>query len=133
PDSPPGHRTGSRPRAEAEGGPGESGGFEKKAPRSRGSPRDVSMKAWISGQAAVAVLADGENLFSVDLDRPEVLVPRQAGDIPHLFADAGDVVEREVASRGQAVEELERSWRKDSAIRLALIFRDAAAGPGPRA
>lgn len=85
------------------------------------------MKAWVSGQAAVAVLVEGETISSFELDSPNLLVPRQAGDLSHLFADATDVVELAETTREQVVAELELSWRKDRALHLLLLLLDGTA------
>ena len=50
------------------------------------------MNALISGQAAVAILVDGDQVSSFTWDDPYVLVPRRLSDLRMLFGTATDVV-----------------------------------------
>ncbi|NQT12922.1 MAG: tetratricopeptide repeat protein, partial [Planctomycetes bacterium] len=90
------------------------------------------MNALISGQAAVAVLFDGEAMYRLHLDEPDTLVPCAEGDLPRLFADVDDLAQIEVAGRDTALEELERLWEQDRGMHLVLILLDGGAEPETR-
>ena len=89
------------------------------------------MRAIISGQAGVLVLVDNKRVSSRSLDGTDLIV-RQARDIPHLFADATDVVEIEDTSYSEAISRLQTEWQKDRALHLMLLLLDSDVPPGTR-
>ena len=84
------------------------------------------MKALVSGQASLAILKDGERVFSLHLDSADP-VPRSESDIPYLLADASDVEQLDDVSHDEAVSALELAWSKDRALHLTLILLDGDA------
>ncbi len=85
------------------------------------------MRAFISGQAGIAILIDGEEYSSIDVHSCQT-VPRAAHDVGLMVADATDLVELEGISKNDAARELDVAWRKDRSLHLTLIAldRDAA-------
>jgi hypothetical protein len=91
------------------------------------------MKALISGQSAVAVLLDGDQLSSFSWDNPDVLVSRRWSDLRLLFGAATDVFELPSSSHAEAIEALGNSWSRDRAVHMALIILDGDADSETRA
>ena len=89
------------------------------------------MKALVSGQAGIAVLIEGGRVSFLHLDSPQP-IPRSKADIPHLFADATDVVELPQTTVEKAGAALDLSWRQDRALHLILILLDREADDGAR-
>ena len=85
------------------------------------------MKALISGQAAVAVMVDGDEMSSFTWDDPEILIPRRPSDLRLLFGTATDIAELPDASHAGAIEALGKSWSRDRAVHMALILFDGDA------
>ena len=84
------------------------------------------MRAFISGQAGIAVLIDGEEYSSIEVHSAES-VPRTANDLAYLVGDAVDLVEIEGVSKDDAARKLDVAWRKDRGLQLALIAIDGEA------
>ena len=82
------------------------------------------MQAIVSGQAGLAVLIDGESIYSIEANDPGVDTPRDRTDLLHLFAGATDVVEFPVEDRAAAVRRLQFDWNCDRALRMTLILLD---------
>jgi tetratricopeptide (TPR) repeat protein len=82
------------------------------------------MQAIVSGQAGLAVLIDGESVYSIEANDPGVDTPRDRTELLHLFAGATDVVEFPVEDRAAAVRRLEFDWNCDRALRMTLILLD---------
>src|SRR5437879_2911409 len=81
------------------------------------------MRAFISGQAAVAVLFEGDRVRSFELDaRP---VERERSAVPALFRDSSDVRSVECDSERQLLIELEKAWQNDRSLHLTLLLLDA--------
>ncbi len=85
------------------------------------------MRALVSGQASVAVLVDGESIFSITLDHTTP-VRRMPWEVPLILADVADVFEIANASIESATSELEAAWCRDRAFRLTLVALDSAYG-----
>ena len=82
------------------------------------------MQAIVSGQAGLAVLIDGESVYSIDADAPDVSTSRDRADLQHLFAGADDVVEFPVEDRAAVVRSLHLNRSCDRALRMTLILLD---------
>lgn len=83
------------------------------------------MKALISGQAATAVLVDGEQFYSLKLDEPRQVIKREEWEISLLLADADDIQQIDDAVEAIVFEELELAWEKDRGLQLILILLDS--------
>src|SRR5258708_1587293 len=81
------------------------------------------MKALVSGQAGLALLIDGQRVFSVDIDSSEP-VERSRAEAGYLFGGATDVTEIPNITVAKAVDALDLLWRKDRALQLMLILLD---------
>jgi tetratricopeptide (TPR) repeat protein len=81
------------------------------------------LRALISGQAGVAVIIDGDEVVSVDVESRQ-RVARSQQDWPWLLNDADDICQLEETSEAQAIAELDIAWRKDRSLHLALILLD---------
>ncbi|OGW46535.1 MAG: hypothetical protein A2Y66_09065 [Nitrospirae bacterium RBG_13_41_22] len=82
------------------------------------------MKAILSGQTAIAVCIEGENLYSISLDSPESWIAHQKWKLPHLFADAADILQIEDVSRSEVMDKLKLEWAQDRSLQLILILLD---------
>ncbi len=82
------------------------------------------MNAIISGSAGVALLVDGESLFSIDIDRLDEIVPRGRREVPYLFGDAQDQQIVEGVDAEAVKRLLDDAWRGAEALELALILMD---------
>ena len=91
------------------------------------------MQAMVSGQAGLALLVDGDAMWSVEIDEPTRRVPRRRADVPHLFDGVTDLARLDGVTEASVVETLERAWRNDRALRLILILLDRGAGDELRA
>src|SRR5258708_33905212 len=49
------------------------------------------MNAAVSGRAGIALLLDGERLFSFDVEEQDRLVQRRRSDLPYIFGGASDL------------------------------------------
>lgn len=79
------------------------------------------MKALISGQAGIAVLADGGHFLSFTLDE---ITPSewQNQDLSWLFGACSDVRSIDCDSREQLLAELELAWQQDRSLHLTLLL-----------
>lgn len=84
------------------------------------------MEAVISGQAGVALLLDGEALFSMHKSRPGALVRRRSGDSRWLLGEAKDLEFLEGVSPDQVSHHLEQASARADALHLALILLDGS-------
>lgn len=80
------------------------------------------MNAVISGRAGVALIIDGEQMASVNIDAPDEFVPRHAAEFPMLFADAGDLLYLEDVTREEVTAQLEHVGNCNDALYLFLKF-----------
>ena len=89
------------------------------------------MRAVVSGQASVAILADEKGLFCLrpGSDSP---VPCSEGDRRYLLADAGDIQEFSDVTVEQVIGQLELAWSNDRALHLTLILLDPDTSAGLR-
>ncbi len=83
------------------------------------------MKAIISGQAALAVTIEGENLYSFSMNSPESWTPLKEWELPHLFSQASDVLQFENVSQSEVVAKLKSEWAQDRSLQLILILLDS--------
>lgn len=90
------------------------------------------MKAILSGQTAIAVCIEGENLHSISLDSPESWIAQQKWELPHLFADATDILQLENVSRSEVIDKLKLQWTQDRSLQLILILLDHEEEPQTR-
>lgn len=84
------------------------------------------MKALISGQAGIAVLIEGKEYTSIEVDSMEA-VRRAEHDVPFLVGDASDLIELDGTSKDEAARKLKSAWLKDRSIHLSLIALDCEA------
>lgn len=82
------------------------------------------MKAFVSGQAATAVMIDEENIHSIGLDALHP-IERRASDLPILFHGSSDVRSVVCDSKEELLAELELEWQKDRSLHLSLLLLDA--------
>lgn len=82
------------------------------------------MQAIVSGQAGLAVLIDGDSVYSIEANEPGTSTPRDRADLLHLFSGATDVTEFPVDDRAAAVTRLQFDWNCDRALRMTLILLD---------
>jgi len=90
------------------------------------------MKAILSGQTAIAVCIEGESLYSISLDSPESWIAQQKWELPHLFADATDILQLENVSRSEVIDKLKLEWAQDRSLQLILILLDHEEEPQTR-
>jgi len=81
------------------------------------------LRAFISGQAGVAVMLDGDRAVSIDVENA-CHVARGGDEWPYLLDGADDAYELDDVSEQQVVSELDLAWRKDRSLHLTLIFLD---------
>jgi hypothetical protein len=81
------------------------------------------MRAFISGQAGVAVMLDGDLAVSIDVEN-SCPVARDQDEWPYLLEGADDAYELTDVSEGLVAAELDLAWRKDRSLHLTLIFLD---------
>jgi DNA-directed RNA polymerase specialized sigma24 family protein/DNA-binding transcriptional MerR regulator len=81
------------------------------------------MRAILSGQAGVAILAEGESLSILRVGQAKAQ-PCQPVDLLWLLADATDVVELERDDLEGVSDELKMLWMSDRALQSALILLD---------
>jgi tetratricopeptide (TPR) repeat protein len=81
------------------------------------------MNAVISGCAGVAILVEGQNLFSIDMLHP-VRVPRQAAEVPHLLGEGRDLVFLEDVALDEVQRRLVEASDAEDALRMALRLLD---------
>ncbi len=82
------------------------------------------MNAILSGQSAVAVCIEPEQLYSISLNSPESWTLRHEWELPHLFADATDIIQLENTSRSEVLEKLKLGWVQNRSLQLILILLD---------
>lgn len=82
------------------------------------------MDALVSGQAAVAVLLEGEEAVLIKADALSKEVQFQQERISHLLRNAADTVVLKGTSKEDAGQYLISAWRRDRAMHLALILLD---------
>ncbi|MCA9640918.1 MAG: hypothetical protein KC492_09490, partial [Myxococcales bacterium] len=82
------------------------------------------MHAVVSGRAGIAILLQGEQMFSLDLEHV-VPVPCRPRDVRYLLGDAQDLVTREIEDPGQIQGWLTEARNRDDALSLALFLLDA--------
>jgi tetratricopeptide (TPR) repeat protein len=82
------------------------------------------MQAFVSGQAGVALLVDGEKLASLHADRPDEMVSRSRRDIPFLFRDVTDLEVFEGVNVQKATARLDLATAKADALQLTLLLLD---------
>ncbi len=82
------------------------------------------MQAFVSGQAGVVLLVDGEKLASLHADRPAEMVSRSRRDIPFLFRDVTDLEVFEGVDIQKATARLDLATAKADALQLALLLLD---------
>jgi tetratricopeptide (TPR) repeat protein len=82
------------------------------------------MKAILSGQTAIAVTIEGEDLYSISVNSPESWTPRQEWELPRLFAHASDVLQLENVSRSEVIDKLKSEWVQDRSLQLILMLLD---------
>ncbi|MDA1013894.1 MAG: hypothetical protein O3A00_05500 [Planctomycetota bacterium] len=82
------------------------------------------MQAVLSGQAAVALLNDGDAWLSIHYDDPELLVPRAPEDFAVLFDDAHDLEWLNETSVDDVRDKLEDAVDSSEALNLVLYLFD---------
>jgi tetratricopeptide (TPR) repeat protein len=82
------------------------------------------MQAFVSGQAGVVLLVDGERLASLHADRPDKMVSRSRRDIPFLFRDVTDLEVFEGMDVPKATARLELATAQADGLQLALLLLD---------
>ncbi len=86
------------------------------------------MDAYISGQAALAIILNEGEASCLELDGNWPPRPIQHNSIPILLQDSTDVAKYVNADREQIERELELAWAKDRALRLAILILDGSEG-----
>lgn len=82
------------------------------------------MQAVISGRAGVAIVFEGERMFSLNLERVAP-VPCKPRDVRYLLGDAQDLVALETEDPGVIQGRLAEARDRDDALSLALLLLDA--------
>lgn len=82
------------------------------------------MQALISGQAGLAVLIDGETVYSIEADAPGKTTSRVRADVLSLFHGANDVAQLDDITREEAESRLKQDRDRDIALRMSLILLD---------
>jgi hypothetical protein len=90
------------------------------------------MDALISGQAGVAILLDGDKLFSVGREKPDIIVHRQEREINFLLGDAEDLELFSGIDLPGVVKQLHMSCCRVDALHLILILLDPEISPRTR-
>jgi DNA-directed RNA polymerase specialized sigma24 family protein len=82
------------------------------------------MNAVISGRAGVAILLQGDQLLSMDLDEPEELVPRRPDEYHLLIGDGTDLDFLEDVDLTAVRERLEDAVCREEALTVSLLLLD---------
>jgi tetratricopeptide (TPR) repeat protein len=83
------------------------------------------MNTIISGQAGTAFVLDGKAAWSVDIEEPDVEVPRRPAEFSRVFAGVSDAQFFENVSRADVVRRLREAVDGDMALYLTLmLFED---------
>ncbi len=82
------------------------------------------MDAIISGQAAIAIVLDGESASCLRLDQAWPPTAIRFDDISRLMQGVDDVVEHREVNRDFILQELELAWARDRSIHLATMILD---------
>ena len=85
------------------------------------------MKAFLSGQADLAAVFDGNTIYAFSSETPEELLPCQPWEVSRLFGSVTDLVELRNTTHAEVAATLEQAWQKDRAYNLALILLDKLA------
>jgi tetratricopeptide (TPR) repeat protein len=81
------------------------------------------MNAVISGCAGVAILVEGQNLFSIDVLHP-ARVPRRAADVSHLLGEGRDLVFLEDVALDEVQRRLLEASDAEDGLRMVLRLLD---------
>ncbi|MEM9365248.1 MAG: tetratricopeptide repeat protein [Planctomycetota bacterium] len=79
------------------------------------------MKALISGQAGIAVLANGSQHWSVSVAEPDQRIPCAPEEFHLRFSGADDVASAE-GDEDAIIAQLEEAWQLDRALQMTLIL-----------
>jgi tetratricopeptide (TPR) repeat protein len=82
------------------------------------------MNALVSGQAGIAVMIQGNEVSFMDLEARGSDRPSSPSAVCYLLAGATDVFEVKGTERKEVLARLEKAWRFDRALQLALISLD---------
>jgi hypothetical protein len=83
------------------------------------------MDAVVSGRARVAIIVEGDQLWSIHPEDPREQVPRGPAEWRHLIGDARDLEFIEDIDSDALVRRLDLACDADDALHLALILLDA--------
>ena len=82
------------------------------------------MDAMISGNAGRAILLEGEELLSFDLESGQDWVQRQPHEFPYLLGEISDFQILENTNREKAVQNLRSAYDANTALQLTLMALD---------
>lgn len=82
------------------------------------------MNAVISGRAGVALLLQGDRLFSLDLDKPEELIPRRPDEYHLLIGEGTDLEFLEEVDPAAVRQRLENAVCREEALDVSLLLLD---------
>ena len=82
------------------------------------------MNAMISGCSGVAILVEGQDLFSIDMLHPAP-VPRRAAEVSHLLGERRDLVFLEDVALAEIQRRLVEASDGEDALRMALRLLDS--------
>jgi len=84
------------------------------------------VNAIISGQAGVALLIEGDELHSFQVDQPDKVIRRTHREIPFLLGEAKDLQFLNDVDIEEARRRLEKATNEVDALHLALILLDGS-------
>ena len=82
------------------------------------------MEAVLSGQAGIALLMRADEFSSIDIDSPDVTVPRRAADFHLLFGGANDLIFLENVQQEEVTRRLVAAVDGEESLSLLLITLD---------
>ena len=83
------------------------------------------MNALVSGQAGAAVIFDGGQIYSIDVDSPDAAISRSRSDVSMLLNAVTDVTELVNTTRPTVLETLNRAWSSETSLHLCFILLDS--------
>ncbi len=82
------------------------------------------MNAVISGRAGVALVVQGDQLFSLDLDEPDELIPRRHDEYHLLIGEGTDLEFLEDCDPAAVRQRLELAVWREEALDVSLLLLD---------
>jgi hypothetical protein len=84
------------------------------------------MNAVISGRAGVALLLQGDQLYSMHLDTRDKVIPRRSGEYHLLMGEGTDLEFLEEANPAAVRQRLEHAVTREEALDVSLLLLDGS-------